>query len=121
MQDNPFKTTWELQLAVVKRQQDVDSFCEACAALPGRDRRRVESILRKRANDKTGARELWSKSEMRACYDEMRNISPKLATIWRRLALSSMEAGLSRYHVRLNFQVLADSLDCWMLMEDCDD
>ena len=81
----------------------------------------MERILTKHANDKTGTRELWSKSEMRACCGEMRNISPKVATVWRRLALTSMEVGLSRYYVRLNFQVLADSLDCWMWMKKSND
>lgn len=99
---------WELKLAEVKSREDVDSFCDACAALPRRDRRKVERFLRKRANAKTGAQQLWSKSEMWACYDELRHISPKVATAWRRSALGSMEVGL---YVRLHFQILADSLE----------
>jgi len=117
--------TWELQLAAVNRQEAVDSFCEACTALTARDRRKVECFLKNRANANTksesAAEKLWSKSEMRACYDELRNISPNVATAWRRFALGSLEIGLSGYYVRLNFQVLADSLECRMWIENFSD
>lgn len=112
MQDDSFKTMEELRLEVFKHRENVDRFCDACAALPRRDRRKVERILTKRSCDKTGAREPWSKSEMWECYEEMRAISPKVATAWRRCSLDTMEVGLARYYVRLNFRVLADSLEC---------
>lgn len=121
MEEEYFEKMWELQQARVKRQEAVDKFCDACAALPRRDRRKVERFLAKRANPKTGAEQLWSKSEMRACYEELWHISQKVATAWRRCALGSMEVGLSRCYVCFNFQVLADSLECWMWMENSSD
>jgi hypothetical protein len=109
---------WKMRLDAVKRQEAVDSFCDACAALSARELRKVERFLQRHANPKTGAkaatRELWTKNEMRACYNELRNISPKVANAWRRCVSEQLEIGLSGYYVRLVFQVLADSLECRM-------
>jgi hypothetical protein len=116
---------WELQQYIVKRQEAVDNFCGACVRLAPRDRRKVERFLKRHADRKfetqSDFQELWTKSHMRACYLELRDISPKVASAWRRWALLFLKNAPSIYYFRPAILTLADSLDCQMWIEQSSD
>ena len=119
------KNMWKMKRETLNRQETVDNFCDACITLAARDRRKVERFLERHAYPKIGAesgyRERWTKKEMRACYNELRDISPKVANAWRPSMAYLLEMGLSRYYVRLAFEVLADSLECRTWIENSSD
>lgn len=112
---------WEVRLNILKRQEAVDNFCDACVGLAPRDRRKVERILKRHADRETDTksnyREPWTKSQMRACYHELRDISPIVAKAWRLWALELLKTAPFDFYGCLAFIVLVDSLDCRMWIE----
>jgi hypothetical protein len=111
---------WEMQIANVKRLEAVDSFCEVWESLAGRERGKVVRFLKGKASPKVAQpdnQKPWTKSDMRACYGELRDISPKVANAWRRWASEILKLEFSRLDVGLQFRILLDSLECHMYVK----
>jgi hypothetical protein len=113
----------EVWLNTLKRQEKIDNFCDACVRLAPRDRLKVERFLKRLAHRETETQsdylEQWTKNHMRACYHELRDISPKVANAWRLWALVLLKTAPPYYC--FTFRILVESLDWRMRIEKFSD
>ena len=108
----------EPKLNAIKVQKIEVNLGNTYVRLAACDRRKVMRLLERFIYKRTGSyhyMDPWTRDEMRACYLQLRTISPTMANGWRRWASAHLKAGCNQ---RLAIGVLVDTLICRRWIEE---